>query len=78
MGLFSRGNKNNNPTQSEKKSIFGGKTFRPESAEDYRQYSERQLFAQIRSENWNVKRPEDKIAVLQEIEYMHAAFSLLQ
>ena len=73
MGLFSRGNKNNIPTQAEKKSIFGGKTFRTESVEDYRQYSERQLFAQIRSENWNVKRPEDKIAVLQEIENREAA-----
>ena len=72
MGLFSRGNKNNNPTQSEKKSLFGGKTFRPESVEDYRNYSERQLFAQFRSENWNVKEPEDKIAILQEIENREA------
>ena len=73
MGLFSRGNKNNNPTQSEKKSLFGGKTFRPESVEDYRNYSERQLFAQFKSENWNVKEPDDKIAVLQELENREAA-----
>lgn len=73
MGLFSRDYKNNNPTQAEKKSIFGVKKLRNQLTEDYGQYSEQHLFAQIKSENWNVKTDEDKIVVLQEIENREAA-----
>lgn len=72
MGLFSRGNKNNNSTQSEKKSVFSGKKIRIEVPENYSQYSESRLFAQFKNENWNIKSPGEKIAVLQEIENREA------
>ena len=73
MGLFSRSNKNNNLTQSEKKSLFDGKRFKDETPEDYSQYSKSQLFAQFKSNNWNIKSPDEKIAVLQEVENREAA-----
>ena len=73
MGLFSRGNKNNNSTPAEKKRIFGGKKLRTAVSDDYSKYSEQQLFDQLKSENWNIKNDKDKIAVLQEIENREAA-----
>ena len=73
MGLFSRGDKNKSPAQAEKRSLFGGKKFQNQQIEDYSQYSERRLFAQFKSENWNAKTDADKIAVLQEVENREAA-----
>lgn len=72
MRLFWKDNKNNNSTQKVKKNIFVGKKFRNKLTEDYSQYSEQQLFMQLKSENWNKKADEDKIAVLQEIENREA------
>ena len=72
MGLFSRGNKNNNSIQIAKKRIFAGKKIHNQLVEDYSKYSEQNLLAQFKSEYWNVKSDQDKIAVLQEIENREA------
>lgn len=72
MGLFSRGNRNDDSVKSHKKGLFTGKKLHRGLKEDYSQYSDQHLFEQFRSENWNLKTDEDKIAVLQELENREA------